>query len=165
MKRVALSLILSAMLISSLRAETDTLIAAVGFALTGSDDAKVRAINRAQCVFGIGNEVFHLNNVHVDRISIQGWVQKTNLGQINTVTIDLHGEGAVSEETVEAGNTEGVPSAILENIRKSDPVWFTRHVVTSSEKKLTLNTSEIERVNRAWQYIYANGCVGKKSPF
>ncbi len=81
------------------------------------------------------------------------------------MTIDLHGEGAVSEETVEAGNTEGVPSAILENIRKSDPVWFTRHVVTSSEKKLTLNTSEIERVNRAWQYIYANGCVGKKSPF
>src|SRR5664280_193632 len=93
MKRVALGLILSVMLISSSRTETDTLIAAIRFALTGGDDAKVRVINRAQCVFGIENEVFHLNNVHVERISIQGWVQKTNSGEIRTVTVDLHGEG------------------------------------------------------------------------
>jgi hypothetical protein len=174
MKRVAFGLLLTAMIISSSRAETDTLIAAVGFALTGSDDTKVRVINRVQCVFGLDHkkapggisaEVFHLNNIHVERIAIQSWVEKTNLGEIRTVTVDLHGEGVVYEQTREAGNVEGVPSSLLENIRRRDPEWFTRHVITSNEQKLTLPTSETERVTRAWQYIYANGCVGRKSPF
>jgi hypothetical protein len=140
MKRVAFGVLLTAIIIASPRAETDTLIAAVGFALTGSDNAKVQVINRTQCVFGIENEVFHLNNLHVERISIQGLVQKSISGEIRTVTVDLHGEGVVHEVTMRRG-------------------------ITSSEKSLILNTSETERVIRAWQYIYANGCVGKKSPF
>jgi hypothetical protein len=46
MKRVAFGVLLTAIIIASPRAETDTLIAAVGFALTGSDNAKVQVINR-----------------------------------------------------------------------------------------------------------------------
>jgi len=26
-------------------------------------------------------------------------------------------------------------------------------------------TGEVDRVKRAWEYIYSHGCVGKKSPF
>ena len=71
------------------------------------------------------------------------------------------------EEIREAGNTRGVPNEILEDIRRSPggPEWFVKHVNKSNGAKLTLYTSETERVERAWQYIYANGCVGKKSPF
>jgi hypothetical protein len=170
---VAVSLVLAP--VAGATAESgDTLLQAVAFALTGSDDAKVRVINRAQCVFGIDHkkapggisaEVFHLNNIQVERLAIQGWLQKTNRGETRTVTVDLHGDSVVYEQTREGGDTEGVPSAILDNIRKSGPEWFTRHVIPSNEQQLTLSTSETERVNRAWQYIYANGCVAKKSPF
>ena len=157
----------------------DTLLKAVTFALTGSDDAKVLVINRAECVFkivypnvpsnsgDISAEAFHLNNIHVERIAIQGWVQKTALGETRTVTVDLHGEGVVYEQTREAGNTQGVSNEVLEDIRRSPggPQWFVRHVNKSNETTLRLYTRETERVERAWQYIYANGCVGKKSPF
>jgi hypothetical protein len=157
----------------------DTLLRAVGFALTGSDDTKVRVVNRASCVFeidhpnvrpnsgGVSAEVFHLNNIHVERIAIQGWVQKNAFGETRTVTVDLHGEGVMYEETREAGDTQGVPTEVLENIRRSPggPEWFVRHVNNSNSRQLTLYTSETERAERAWQYIYANGCVGKKSPF
>ena len=43
---------------------TDVFMRAVGFALTGSDDAEPQAIDRANCVFAYKNDVFHLNNVH-----------------------------------------------------------------------------------------------------
>jgi hypothetical protein len=55
-------------------AETDLFMRAVGFALTGSDDADPKIIgDRAKCVFAINNDIFRLNNVHTDRITIQGW--------------------------------------------------------------------------------------------
>jgi hypothetical protein len=56
------------------QAQTDVLIRAVGFALTGSDDAVPKVIgDRTNWVFAINNEIFHLNNVDADRITIQGW--------------------------------------------------------------------------------------------
>ena len=39
---------------------TDVFMRAVGFALTGSDDAEPQAIDRANCVFAYKNDVFHL---------------------------------------------------------------------------------------------------------
>jgi hypothetical protein len=179
MKLPIVMLLLAAVFAVASAFADDTLLKAVGFALTGSDDAKVRVIKRADCVFeivhpnvlpnsgGISAEVFHLNNVHVERIAIQGRVQKNTFGETRTVTVDLHGEDVMYEEIREAGNTRGVPNEILEDIRRSPggPEWFVKHVNKSNGAKLTLYTSETERVERAWQYIYANGCVGKKSPF
>jgi hypothetical protein len=39
-------------------AETDVLMRAVGFALTGSDDAEPKTIDKSKCVFAIGKEPF-----------------------------------------------------------------------------------------------------------
>jgi hypothetical protein len=77
------------------------LMRGVGFALTGSDDADLKAIDRANCVFAIKNELFLLNNVYIDRIKIQGW-QKQRLGILEQgVTVELRGDEIVFEETVE----------------------------------------------------------------
>jgi hypothetical protein len=55
---------------------TDVFMRGVGFALSGSDDAEPQPIDRANCVFAYKGDVFHLNNVHTDRIKIVGWENK-----------------------------------------------------------------------------------------
>jgi hypothetical protein len=83
-------------------AETDVFMRTVGFALTGSDDADPKVIGeRAKCVFAING----LNNVHTDRIAIQGWQRQQGLEQ--WVTVELHGDEAVFEETTEPLKDDG----------------------------------------------------------
>src|SRR5262249_13836436 len=53
--------------------EADVFMRAVGFAFTGGDDWEPKVVDRANCVFEYQDDVFYLNNVQVDRISIQGW--------------------------------------------------------------------------------------------
>jgi len=92
----AVALIAGPMLASSaVRGEPDIFMRAVGFALTGSDDAELKAIDRANCVFGINKDVFRLNNVHIDRIMIQGWKRTTNFSEERWVTVALHGDSTV----------------------------------------------------------------------
>jgi hypothetical protein len=63
------------------RAETDVFLRAVGFALTGSDDADPKVIgDRSKCVFAIKSKIYRLNNVHTDRITIQEWQRKQPRG-------------------------------------------------------------------------------------
>jgi hypothetical protein len=131
-------------------AESDLLLQAVGFALTGSDNAKVQIIDRKNCVFRIGSyDVFHLNNVHVDRLVFE----KSSFG-IYDLTVELHGNTPVYEET---GN-------IFKDAGFTLPAGVPDHII-SNEHTLNLDTKEPDRVQRAWKYIYSHGCVGKKSPF
>jgi hypothetical protein len=70
------AVIVAALICSRAFADSDTLLQAVGFALTGSDNAKVQPIDRANCVFRVDSDnsglaVFHLNNVQLDRVVIQ----------------------------------------------------------------------------------------------
>jgi hypothetical protein len=82
-------------------AETDAFMRAVGFALTGSDKADPKVIDRASCVFAIKNELFRLNNVYTDRIKIQGR-QRQSFGALEQwVTVTLQGDEIVFEKTVE----------------------------------------------------------------
>jgi len=54
-----------------LNSEVDLFLRAVGFVLTGSDDADQNVIgDRTNCVFAIDQNVYRLNNVHTDRIMI-----------------------------------------------------------------------------------------------
>jgi uncharacterized protein len=143
--------------------EVDVLLRAVGFALTGSDDANPSIIgNRANCVFAIGNEVYHLNNVHTDRITIQGWQQKTlysPTGLAKWVTVELHGDDVVFEEMTERREPLHLVPVAPHN---TDPTVASE---SSKEHELKLNTDDQDRVKRAWQYIYSHGCIGKQSPF
>jgi hypothetical protein len=119
--------------------ETDVFMRAVGFALSGRDDWQPKAIDRANCIFVYQDDVFYLNNVQTDRIKIQGW--ENNLGG-GWIIVDLHGDDVVVEREVHGTHREN---------------W--------KEYQLRLRTVELDRVKRAWQYIYSHGCIGKKSPF
>jgi hypothetical protein len=144
-------------------AETDLLMRALGFALTGSDDADPKVIgNRASCVFAIKNELFRLNNVYTDRIKIQGW-QKQRLGILEQgVTVELHGDDIVFEKTVEPPKDDG--SELMRQMRAESPELFKPHHYTYTRHELFLPTNDQDGVKRAWQYVYSNGCSGKRAP-
>jgi hypothetical protein len=139
--------------------ETDVFMRTVGFALTGSDDADPKVIgDRAKCVFAIKNDIFRLNNVYTDRITIQGWQQQQGLEQ--WVTVDLHGDDIVFEDTTEPLKDDG--SETIRQLRAAMPDLFTSHHNTYTEHELHLTTNNQDRVKTAWQYIYSHGCTGKK---
>jgi hypothetical protein len=126
-------------------AENVPLLRAVAFALTGRDHAKVQSVDRAKCVFRLDHELFRLNNVEVDRLSI--------MDEHFLVTIKIRGGDPVYESDAPdmfAGLKGGPPGPV--------------HVV-EQEHTITFMTDEVERVSRAWRYIYSHGCVGQKSPF
>ena len=141
-------------------AETDLLMRAVGFALTGSNDADVRVIgDRAGCVFAIKNEVFRLNNVYADRIKIQG-SQRQWLGVLEQrVTVELLGDEIVFEETVEPPKDDG--SELSRKMRAESPSMFEPHHYSYTRHEVHLATNDQDEVKRARQYVHSHGCAGK----
>jgi hypothetical protein len=142
-------------------AETDSLMRALGFALTGSDDADLKVIDRANCVFAIKNELFRLNNVYTDRLKIQVRQQQQRLGVLGqSVTVDLHGDEIIFEETVEPPKDDG--SELTRQMRAESPEMFKPHHYAYTRYELYLATKDQDGVKRAWQYVYSHGCTGKQ---
>jgi hypothetical protein len=145
------------------RAETDLMMRAVGFALTGRDDADPKVIDRASCVFAIENELFRLNNVYADRLKIQVRQQQQRLGVLEqSVTVELHGDEIIFEETVEPPKDDG--SELIRQMRVESPEMFKPHHYAYTRYELFLPTNDQDGVKRAWQYVYSNGCSGKRAP-
>jgi hypothetical protein len=173
-------------------AQRDVFLTAVGFALTGRDGISVEAFDRSNCVFGFvfddsgvmrsrGRDLYYLNSVQLDRITIQwGTTRTALLGETPWTEVELHG-GASPVHKIET-TTEAVSDAdfqrfvsrktederrLWEGLRKATPSPSrpSQDVKNEYEITLRLKTGEHERVTRAWQYIYSNGCVGTKSPF
>jgi hypothetical protein len=135
---------------------------AVGFALTGSDNADLKVIDRASCVFAIKNELFRLNNVYTDRIKIQGR-QRQSFGALQqSVTVTLQGDDIVFEETVDPPKDDG--SELMREMRTASPEIFKSHHYTYTRHEFFLSTNDHDGVKRAWQYIYSHGCAGKRVP-
>jgi hypothetical protein len=146
-------------------AKPDILLRAVGFALTGSDNAKVQPIDRANCVFRIEKEVFHLNNVHLDRLIIQSWVAKSRFREDHYLTVALHGDKTIYEQFADGLREAALAPDVAREWKRLDPSAFEPSRTVSNETTLKLPTNERDRVSRAWQFIYANGCTPKASPF
>lgn len=106
--------------------------------------------------------MIHLNNIHAERISIHGWVQKNAYGEQRYVTVDVRGEGPVYEAYHSAYLPKGDP---YYSQLKLGPEMFEPGIDIKSEYSLTIYTNETDRLVRAWKYIYKNDCTGKKSPF
>ena len=142
----AFALVAGLLLVSgAAHSETDVFMRALGFALTGRDDAEPKAINRANCVFAYQDDVFYLNNVQTDRIKIQ----ENQFGGV--INVDLHGDDIVVEHGVVSTDPTDQSAKTHRENRK--------------EYHLILKTDELDRMKRAWRYIYSHGCTGKKSPF
>jgi len=58
------------------QAETDVFMRILGFALTGNDNAQPIVIDRAKCIYAIEGDVFHLNNIHTDKLRIEAQERK-----------------------------------------------------------------------------------------
>jgi len=144
-------------------AQTDLFMRAVGFALTGSDNADLKVIgDRASCVFAVKNELFRLNNVYTDRIKIQGQ-QRQWLGVLKQwVTVELHGDEIIFEETVEPPKDDG--SELIRQMQVESPEMFRPHHYAYTRYELYLPTNDQDGVKRAWQYVYSHGCSGKRAP-
>jgi len=137
-------------------AQADEFMRTVSFALSGNDHTELKVIaDRPKCVFAINNDLFRLNNVQTDRITILERRRRGDLEQ--WVAVGLHGDAAVFEATIEPPKDDG--SELMRQMREASPELFKAHTYTYTE--LDLMTSDLDRVKRAWQFIYANGCVGK----
>lgn len=148
---------------SPVGAQNASLIRAVGFALTGTNNVQPKVVGDiANCVFAIKNELFRLNNVYTDRIKIQGW-QDRRFGKLDPgVTVELHGGEIVFEITVEPPNDDG--SELMRHMRAESPEMFKPHHYTYTRHELFLPTNDQDGVKGAWQYIYSHGCTGKRTP-
>ncbi len=142
MRRFLVALGFAPLLLATAAKADDVFMQAVAFALTGSDAGPVEPIIMEDCIFRAGSRTFYLNNVQTDRVWIQGW--RDGFGN-DSVTVELRGDTTV----VEMITNDPKPGTLL---KKAD--WTLR-----------LDTNETERVVRAWSYVYAHGCTGKKSPF
>ncbi len=151
------------LLVQSVCAETDALMHAVRFALTGSDNADLKVIgDRANCVFAVKNELFRLNNVYTDRIKIQGR-QRQSFGALEQwVAVTLQGDGIVFEVTVDPPKDDG--SELVRQMRVESPEMFKSHHYTYTHHELDLATNDQDGVKKAWQYVYSHGCTGKRIP-
>ena len=144
-------------------AETDSLLRAAGFALTGSDNADLKAIgDRASCVFSIKNDLFRLNNVYTDHIKIQGRQQQSFGALEQWVAVTLQGDQIIFEETVDPPNDDG--SELMRQMRVESPEMFKPHHYSYTRHELYLATNDQDGVKAAWQYVYSHGCTGKRPP-
>jgi hypothetical protein len=143
-------------------AEADLLMRALGFALTGSEQAELKVTDRASCVFAVKNELFHLNNVYTDRIKIQGEQRQSFGAQEQWVTVTLQGDQTVFEDTVEPPKDDG--SELMRQMRGASPEMFKPHHYSFTQHQLYLATNDPDRVKTAWQYVYSHGCTGKRTP-
>ena len=157
----AVVVLVASLVTSAARADTDVLLRAVGFALTGSDSSKVAVISRSECIFRVDGATYRLNNVETDRLYIRPWTDKLTGAQYLRVT--LHGDAPVYEADIEPMFDEKDP--VFKSLLKTRPELFAPRRIVENEWTTGLNTTEKDRVVRAWRYIYSHGCLGKRSPF
>jgi hypothetical protein len=147
-------------------AQSDAFLNAVAFVLTGSDATPIRVVDQANCVFMVNpktekgrvvGEVFHFNNVQTDRISIQPWKDIA----ARWVQVDLRGSSTIYEYTG-AYDVDTTNPLTREQQEKLQSLVRPRQ---SASFTLKLYTTETDRIVRAWQYIYTNGCKGSRSAF
>jgi hypothetical protein len=132
---------------------------AVSFAETGSDANEVLVLDRQQCIFQVDSQTYYFNNIYTDRISFQN--MKNRMGDVWT-NVEIHGK-----KKVVSGHTE-IPFKGTEldyAMKASKPDFFDSKTFSYADHSIRISTRESSRLVKAWQYIFANGCKGRTSPF
>ena len=161
MRQITFASLVLASLAAPARADADAFLSAVMFALRGSNNIKIQVVDRPNCVFSlttesmdgkIVEETYHLNNIDVDRIKMEQWHNSFS----QWIQTELHGESVVYEwRLVKPG------PPLPTSFQKFDLPSHT----DSNSTTLIIYSNELQRLTRAWQYVYSHGCKGKKSPF
>jgi hypothetical protein len=127
-------------------ADPDVLMQAVSFAVTGSDATKVVAVDRAQCIFKVGEDTYYFNNIYTDRILIRNWTNKLN---DNWATVDIHGKKKVVDHYTPAPRFTG--SDLDRQMMALDPNYFATKASTTSstDDSIRVSTREYDRLQKA----------------
>lgn len=133
-------------------AAIDPLLAAASFAVTGRDSANTYCSDRKNCILEVKSdynawsviESYHFNNIDFSRVSIESFKA--------TPVSPAHAEVSIFGNDVVHG-------------RLSSKSNFPDTSVSEKSHKTFMQTSEIDRLARAWRYVYANGCKSAHSPF
>ena len=136
----------------------DLFRSSLAYLLTGDDLGRIRVLDRAQCIVEVRHRIWpdapdlvsliHLNNVDRTRSSIQAISDVPK----NRVDITLRGESVVdylAKPAFKLGQRE----------------FPEQPAHSASVDMITLYTDEVERVRRAWDYVYSHGCSGFKASF
>ena len=131
-----------------------TLLKAINFALTGTDYEYFVFTDHPNCIVTSTRpttqpgvqiiETYYLNSINAARIAIHKIKTESQLGVAYSTQVELHGESVIREI-------------------KYQPA--TGPVIPANSAELDLQTTEYDRVVRAWKYIYAHGCKGAVSSF
>ena len=154
--------VLSALLSTACIAETansqESLLRAVSFALTGSDGRAVETVDRARCIFTVGGRTVHFSNIDTSRLVFTPW--QYPYGAV--IEVQVHGPSTVVETYSQAHPTGTELDSYL---LARDPWAFEPKNNENADYVFEVETTEGERLRRAWRYIYAHGCKSFKSPF
>src|ERR1700722_19643909 len=129
------------------QAETDVLMRTIGYALTGSENAQPVVIDRIKCIFALEGDVFHLNNIHTDKLRIEAQERKGGFVPRRWVSVELHGDDIVFETTSASLLDDG--SEFMQQYKILHPDGFKPHHITANDHTLVLNTADLDRVRRA----------------
>jgi hypothetical protein len=151
--------LLSGLAVAPARADSDVLLQAVSFAVTGSDANRVVVVDRAKCIFRVRSNTYYFNNVYTDRITFRDLQNK--LGRVWT-EVELHGKEKVSDI---ANTTVQEPVQLTKELNDYYREVYEANSTSYADYTLRIETHESARLRKAWQYVFANGCRGITSPF
>jgi hypothetical protein len=146
--------------------EWDVLLKTVAFALTANEDTKVEPLDQPDCVFRINNEIYHLNNVRLDRLRFQDQLRRLKDREHRVTLVYLSGEATVQEsiyEGLDENNNQLTPE-IMQQLKEHFPDVFKAHNTALNQVTLVLPTDDGRRVREAWRFIFSRGCSGTKKP-
>lgn len=143
--------------------KTDTLLKAINFALLGNDDRRYVWKSREQCIVmmppmesvqsATDFDTFYLNHIDVSRMRVESYDVKFNDHIEHRVKVELHGEDVILEQRMQVPANYGPVPPAYSGTRSTAEYTYTRE------------TTEYERMVRAWKYIYSHGCHSAKASF
>lgn len=136
------------------RADSDVLLQAVSFAVTGSDANRVVVVDRAKCIFRVRSNTYYLNNLYTDRITSRDLQNK--LGRVWT-EVELHGKQKVSDI---ANTTVQEPAKLPKELNDYYREVYEANSTSHADYTIQIDTHGSARLRKAWQYIFTNGCKG-----
>jgi hypothetical protein len=141
------------------RAESDVLLQAISFAVTGSDANRVVAVDRARCVFRVKSDTYYFNNIYTDRVTFRDL--QNRLGRVWT-EVELHGKQKVTDI---ANTPVQEPAQLTKELNDYYREVYEANSTSYADHTIQIDTHESVRLRKAWQYVFANGCKGMTSPF
>lgn len=148
--------------------QPDPYTEALGFAVTGRENADVKVIDWSTCAFEADGAVIRIGDIDRSRLAFAIRETMTGWGPVRRVTVTLHGDVPVYERIDKGLDEEGpwddeAVRMLKRIVKERNPELFRDRKVAARDHTLTLATTDIERVRQDWTTVM-RGCVPRRSP-